>query len=526
MNKKNVIIVGAGPAGLTTAYYLLKNSDKYNVTILEKDSIIGGISKTVEFDGYKIDTGIHRFFTKNDEVEKIWLDCLPLQGKPAYDDKLLNVDKPYVEGGPDPEKEDKTMLIKNRITRIFYGRKFYDYPVSLNMTTIKNMGFFTLMKAGFSYLKSCIHKLPETSLENFYINRFGKVLYSMFFESYTEKVWGIHPSKISADWGSQRVKGLSITAVIKDMFKRLFKKKDNKNTETSLIEQFIYPKLGSGQVYEEMANKIKEMGGEIILNADVKEIKFKGNKISNVTYLKDNEKIRIKTDICVSSMPIKYLFENAKGIDIPKNIYNIATKLPYREFMSVGLLVDKLYLENTTNVKTLNNIIPDSWIYVQEPDVKMGRIQIFNNWSPYLFKSKEEIKNKVLFTLEYFCSEKDEYWNMSDEEFINFSIEEALKLKIISSKDVVEKSIRIKIPKAYPAYFGTYSKIDKVIDYLNKFNNLYCVGRNGQHRYNNMDHSMLTGIETAKNIINNKSSDKKEIWNVNTEKDYHEEKSK
>ena len=524
--KKQVVIIGAGPAGLTTAYYLLKNSNEYDVIILEKDSILGGISKTIEFDGYKIDTGIHRFFTKNDEVEKIWEELLPIQGKPSYDDILLNRNKPYEKNGPNPETNDKTMLIKDRITRIYYGKKFYDYPVSLNMTTIKNMGFITLIKAGFSYLKSCIHKLPETSLENFYINRFGKVLYKMFFESYTEKVWGINPKEISADWGAQRVKKLSITAILKDIFKKLIGTKNNKNTETSLIEQFIYPKLGSGQVYEEMATKIKEMGGQIILNANVNEITInKKNKISKISYTTttDNKKINIKSDICISSMPIKELFEITKGITIPKNIYNIATKLPYRSFMSVGLVVDKLKLENTTNIKTLNDIVPDSWIYVQEPDVKMGRIQIFNNWSPYMFRNKNEIKNKVMFTLEYFCDENDKYWNMTDEKFINFAIEEALKLKLIDNKDKVESSVRIKVPKAYPAYFGTYKKIDKVIDYLNTFENLYCIGRNGQHRYNNMDHSMLTGIETAKNILN-KEIDKHNIWNVNTEKEYHEEK--
>ena len=447
----------------------------------------------------------------------------PSYSRESYDDILLERNKPYSDGGPDPETNDLTMLIKDRITRIYYGRKFYDYPVSLNMTTITNMGFFTLIKAGFSYLKSCLFKLPETSLENFYINRFGKVLYSMFFESYTEKVWGVHPSKISADWGSQRVKGLSITAVIKDVFKKAFGKKNNKNTETSLIEQFIYPKLGSGQVYEEMAKKIEKMGGVIITNALVTEIDVRKDKISKIKYIKDDKEESIKTDILVSSMPIKEFFEGMKGRNIPKTVYNIATKLPYREFMSVGLVVDKLNLENTTKVKTLNDCIPDSWIYVQEPDVLMGRMQIFNNWSPYMFKNKEEIKNKVMFSLEYFYNEKDKYWKMSDEDFIKFATDEAIKLGFIDSHESVESSVRIKIKKAYPAYFGTYSKIDKVINYLDGFKNLYCVGRNGQHRYNNMDHSMLTGIETAKNIIN-KSKDKNNIWNVNTEKDYHEEK--
>ena len=282
MENKKVVIIGGGPAGLTTAYEILKKDKNYDITILEQDKQVGGISKTVEFNGYRMDTGIHRFFSKNDEVNKIWKELLPLQSEPAYDDIILNRKKEFERVGSNPEKDEKSMLIKDRITRIYYGRKFYDYPVSLNATTIKNLGFFTLVKAGFSYLKACIFKKKETSLENFFINRFGKVLYSMFFESYTEKVWGIHPSKISADWGAQRVKGVSVSEVIKDIFKRVFKIKNNKNTETSLIEQFIYPKLGAGQVYEEMAEKIKEYGGKIILNAQVKELIVSDNKISKI----------------------------------------------------------------------------------------------------------------------------------------------------------------------------------------------------------------------------------------------------
>ena len=519
---KKVVIIGAGPAGLTAAYSLLKNNSKdYEVIILEQENIIGGISKTVEFNGYRIDTGIHRFFTKNKQVEKIWEELLPIQSKPAFDDILLNKQKNFPEKGSNPEKDEKSMLIKDRITRIFYGRKFYDYPVNLNMTTIKNMGFFTLIKAGCSYLKACIIKKPETSLENFYINRFGKVLYSMFFESYTEKVWGIHPSKISADWGAQRVKGVSISAVIKDMFKKIFHKKNNHNTETSLIEQFIYPKLGSGQIYEEMAKEIEKMGGKIIMNAQVVDIRINKQLVEKITYTQQKKKYDLDADICISSMPIKDLIHSFSKEKAPQEITDISANLPYREFMSVGLIVDQLKLKNTTKVKTFMDMIPDSWIYVQEPDVKMGRLQVFNNWSAYLFKNKEEIQSKAFISLEYFCSENDEYWNMSDDEFIKFAEKEAIKIGLINP-DSVEASIRIKIPKAYPAYFGVYDQIDQVIDYLNQIDNLYCIGRNGQHRYNNMDHSMLTGIKTAEHILNPKT-DKKDIWNVNTEQEYHEE---
>lgn len=519
---KRIVIIGAGPAGLSAAYTLLKQNKNYEVIILEQDHIVGGISKTIEFDGYRIDTGIHRFFTKNEQVEKLWTDIIPIQSKPAYDDIKLERKKKYPKTGSDPEREEKSMLIKDRITRIFYGRKFYDYPVNLNWTTISNMGFLTLIKAGCSYLKACILKKPENSLENFYINRFGKVLYSMFFESYTEKVWGIHPSKISADWGSQRVKGVSISEVIKDMIKKIFHQKNKDNTQTSLIEQFIYPKLGAGQVYEEMAREIEAMGGKIIMDSKVVSIKLEDSIIRQVTYFNNNKKKTIDTDICVSSMPIKELIESFCNEKVPSEILSIIKKLPYRDFMSVGLIVDKLKLKNTTKIKTFMDIIPDSWIYIQEKDVQMGRLQVFNNWSPYIFKNKEEMTSKVFISLEYFCSENDKYWNMSDKEFIKFAEKEAIKIGLINPNSI-EKAIRIKVPKAYPAYFGTYMQIDQVIDYLNKIDNLYCIGRNGQHRYNNMDHSMLTGIKTAEHILN-PITDKKEIWNVNTEKEYHEKK--
>ena len=522
MEKKKVVIIGAGPAGLTLAYYLLKNSKDYQIVMLEQSDRVGGISKTLDFNGYRMDIGTHRFFTKNDEIEQIWEELLPIQSKPAYDDIILEKNKKFKEVGPDPEKEDKTMLIKERVTRIYYGKKFYDYPVTINLTTIKNMGFVTLVKAGGSYLKSCIVKKTEDSLENFYINRFGKVLYSMFFESYTEKVWGIHPSKISADWGAQRVKDLSISEVIKDMFKKMLGIKKNENTETSLIEQFIYPKLGAGQMYEEMAKKIEEMGGKIYLNSKVKEIQAKDGLISKVVYEKDDEQKEMETDICVSTMPIKELFENLKGTYIPDDIYEIATNLPYRAFMSVGIITDKLKLKNTTKRKTVMNMIPDSWIYVQEPGVKMGRLQVFNNWSPYIFRNKEDIEKEAFLSFEYFCSENDEYWNMSDEEFIKFAEQEAIKIGLIDENSI-KQAIRVKLPKAYPAYFGTYNQFDKVRVFLDKISNLYCIGRNGQHRYNNMDHSMLTGLEAARNIIEGKK-DKSNIWNVNTEKEYNEKK--
>ena len=384
--------------------------------------------------------------------------------------------------------------------------------------TFVNMGFIRTIKAGFSYLKTIFVKKKEDSLENFYINRFGKVLYGMFFEKYTEKLWGRHPKQISADWGAQRVKGLSIKAVIKDMFSKVLKK-NNKEKETSLIEEFWYPKYGPGQLWETLALEVENLGGKIEKEHLVKNINIEKSFVKSVECETKNGIEKIEGDIFISSMPLKDLVIGFKGEKVPDKIQDIAKGLPYRDFITVGLLVKKLNLENKTNIKTLGNIVPDCWIYVQEPDVKLGRIQIFNNWSPYMLEKPEET---VWIGLEYFCNENDEYWNMSDREFIKFATDELEKMNIIKKEDVLD-SHRERVKKAYPAYFDTYSEIDKLIKYINEFDNLYCIGRNGQHRYNNMDHSMVTAFEATKNIKNN-INNKENIWNVNTEKEYHEEK--
>ena len=515
--KKKAIIIGAGPAGLTTAYELLKRSKDYNVIVLEESDSIGGISKTVNYKGNRMDIGGHRFFSKEQRVNDFWQMIMPIQGKPSYDDKILKRDKTLVDGGPDPEKEDNVFLVRNRVSRIYYLKKFFDYPVSMKLQTFKNLGFVRTIQSGFSYLKSIFFKKKEVNLENFYINRFGKKLYSTFFEDYTEKLWGRHPRNISADWGAQRVKGLSIIAVLKDSFLKLFKKK-NKTKETSLIEEYIYPKYGPGELWEKVAQEVEKMGGTILKNHQVIKISNEKNKIKDVTCLVNGKEKVIKGDIFISSMPLKDLICNMNKV--PKKVYDIANDLPYRDFVTVGVLVKKLNLKNETNIKTLNNIVPDCWIYVQEPNVKLGRIQIFNNWSPYMV---EKPKDTVWIGLEYFCNENDNFWNMSDDECKNFAIDELVKMGIIDRNDVLD-SHREKVKKAYPAYFDSYSEIDKVIKYVNKYDNLYCIGRNGQHRYNNMDHSMMTGMKTVDCILGNEKN-KNEIWNVNTEKEFHEEKS-
>lgn len=514
LQMKNVVIIGAGPAGLTAAYELLK-SGGYNVTVLEASDRIGGISQTVRYNGNRMDIGGHRFFSKDERVMNWWYDILPPQGAPSKDELILGTSKEYDKDGVDPEKTDDVMLKRNRVSRIYYNGKFFDYPVSLKWETIKNMGFIATMKAGFSYLGAVMHKQPEDSLENFYRNRFGKVLYSMFFEGYTEKLWGRHPKYISADWGSQRVKGLSIRAVIADMFGKIFGNK--RKVETSLIEEYIYPKLGPGQLYEKVRDKIVEMGGEVKMNCPVVKINEVSGKIESIDYTENGEKKTLSGDIFISSMPVKDLLDSFNNPN--KEMKEIADGLPYRDFITVGLLVDKLKIQNKTNIKTVNNIVPDCWIYVQDTSVKLGRIQIFNNWSPYMVKDFEKY---VWIGLEYFCDEGDKYWNMSDEDFIEFAKSELEKIGVIDKNDVVDAH-RERVKKAYPAYFDTYNRIDELISYLNGFENLYCVGRNGQHRYNNMDHSMVTAFETVNAIVNN-TGDKTPIWNVNTEEEYHEEK--
>ncbi len=515
---KKAVVIGAGPAGLTAAVELLRQDKDISVTIVEGSDRIGGISQTVRYNGNRMDIGGHRFFSKSEEVMNWWSELMPVQGKDSFDDIKLGRSKPLQKGGPDPEAEDNVMLIRERVSRIYYDKKFFDYPVSLKPETIKNMGFATTFKAGMSYLKSCVFKKPETNLENFYINRFGKVLYSMFFEGYTEKLWGRHPREISADWGAQRVKGLSIIAVIKDMFRKLFHIKSGK-VETSLIEQFWYPKYGPGQLWELAADKACEMGAELLMEHRVKNIIVEGKKIKAVVCETPQGEKTIFGDVFISSMPVKDLVASIKGEKVCDKIRKIAGGLPYRDFVTVGLLVNKLELRNKTNIKTLGNIVPDCWIYVQDKGVKLGRIQIFNNWSPYLVRDAE---NTVWIGLEYFCSEGDSFWNMSEKECVRFAVKELIRMGVIK-KGAVLDSHRERVKKAYPAYFDTYKHFDILVKFLDSHENLFCVGRNGQHRYNNMDHSMLTGICAARAVVNG-DRDRSAIWNINTEKEYHEEK--
>lgn len=519
-NQKTAIIIGAGPAGLTAAIEMLRKTSIKPI-VLEEASVVGGISRTVNYKGNRMDIGGHRFFSKDESIMNWWTSVLPLQAKPSSDDILLNLEKEYAKQGPDPEKEDRVMLIRRRISRIFYRKKFFNYPVTLSADAISKMGFFTTLKCGFGFLLAKINKREENSLEDFYINRFGKPLYSMFFKNYTHKVWGKEPKELDADWGAQRVNGLSLASIIKNLLRRKKKSIGQEGVEKSLIEQFIYPKFGPGQLWECVADEIKHLGGTILMNTRATAINCENGMVKSVIVTgKDSEKQAIDCDYLLSSMPVKDLISSFRGIEVPSRVMDIAIALPYRDFITVGILVNELAIKNRSKYASFNNRIPDTWIYIQEDSVRLGRLQIFNNWSPYMVA---DYKSTVWIGLEYFCNEGDDLWSKSNEEFKKFAIDELIKIGYISSSnDVIDSHIE-KVKKAYPAYFGTYHQLPEVIDWIDGIDNLFCIGRNGQHRYNNMDHSMMSAMEAIDCIASN-STDKSKIWNVNTEQEYHEQK--
>ena len=484
---KKAIIIGAGPAGLAAAYSLLTETEDVKPILFEASDVVGGIARTAFFGKNGVDIGGHRLFSKSQTIVDLWEYFLPDE----------------VKHNLDPETVDIVMMRKKRFSEILYLRKLFAYPISMSAQTFKNLGLKRTLLAGFSYLKSIFFKVKENNLEDFMVNRFGRVLYELFFESYTEKVWGRHPRNISKEWGEQRIKGLSLVKAVLSALKL------TKNKETSLIDEFSYPKYGCTQLWNLMSGKIIELGGEIRYNSEVISVETDGNIVKSVKIRDNNGEYSENADYVMSSMPVRDLVMGMNDVD--EDVKKVAEELPYRDYMLVGL-----YL-NDMGIKENGKLSKDSWIYIQEPDVKVGRMQIMNNWSKYLV----EDENKVLISLEYFCDEGDEFWNMSDDDFVKFAIEEGEKIGILKKEDVID-SLRLRVKKAYPAYFGTYSEFDKIQKYLDKFDNLFCIGRNGQHRYNNLDHSMLTGMEAVKIIKG--ESDKKSLWSINAEQEYHESK--
>jgi protoporphyrinogen oxidase len=582
--KKKAVIIGAGPAGLTAGLELLRRSEIVPV-ILEASDEIGGISRTIRYKGNRMDIGGHRFFSKSDRVMQWWMDLMPpelsasaaaapasaangqraepveisYQGRrrvvavPAH----LHEEPPLRGLGPlqvedradipdeedDPEAEardametvavsdpgdpDLVMLIRPRRSRIYYLRRFFDYPITLTANTVKNLGIVRMVRVGTSYALSRVNQIePEKSLEDFLINRFGRELYLTFFKSYTEKVWGTRCNEISAEWGAQRIKGLSLTTAVKHFVKKLFRGKSKhaataddvaqKGTDTSLIERFMYPKFGPGQLWEHVAELIQQKGGEVCMQWKVDRINFDPADVSRVSSIDavgpDGRRETFAGDYFFSTMPMRELVR-AMQRPVPANVLEVSDGLQYRDFITVGLLADRLKVKEQDG-----GLLKDTWIYIQEPDVLLGRLQIFNNWSPYLVSDPA----KVWIGLEYFCYDTDELWKMPDEELKKFAISEVAKIGILEA-DAVSDAHVVRVPKTYPAYFGTYERFDELKEFTDGIENLFLVGRNGMHKYNNQDHSMLTAMHVVDGLVAGKV-DKKALWGINTEQEYHEEK--
>jgi protoporphyrinogen oxidase len=559
---KRAIIIGAGPAGLTAGLELLRRSDVVPI-ILEASEEIGGISRTIRYKGNRMDIGGHRFFSKSDRVMQWWIDLMPPETagseeaaapEISYQGKTRVVavpahlhEEPVLRGaGPilhhvdvdeedeeseeevaaevvvhEPPDPDLVMLIRPRKSRIYYLRKFFDYPITLTATTLKNLGVARTFRVGISYLKSRVSQIaPEKSLEDFLINRFGRQLYLTFFKSYTEKVWGTPCNEISAEWGAQRIKGLSLTTAVKHFLKKMFRKKrhgdvSQKGTDTSLIERFMYPKFGPGQLWEHVADLITQKGGEIHLGWKVDRIHCEGDRVVSIDAVNvAGERQTLAGDYFFSTMPMRELVE-AMDAPVPDNVREVSAGLQYRDFITVGLLADRLKVKEPDG-----GLLKDTWIYVQEPDVILGRLQIFNNWSPYLVADP----SKVWIGLEYFCYDTDDLWKMPDEELKKFAIAEVAKIGILNAEDVTDGHV-VRVPKTYPAYFGTYERFDELRAFTDGFENLFLVGRNGMHKYNNQDHSMLTAMTAVDGIVAG-HVDKAALWEINTEQEYHEEQRK
>ncbi len=509
---RRAVIIGAGPAGLTAAWELLRKSDVVPL-VFESEGQPGGISKTIVVNGFRMDIGGHRFFSKSEKVMKWWYEILPPAGAPAKDDIVLKRDVPVFPDGPDPEKVDEVMLIRKRLSRILFERKFYPYPLSLSLQVFKNLGVVRTTKAGVDYVLSSIFpRNPEESLEDFLINRFGKTLYELFFRDYTYKVWGKSCEEIDASWGRQRIKGLSLKKVLVSALTSILKKEEDisqRGKETSLIDYFLYPKFGPGQLWEEVAKKIEERGGKVIYNSVVQGIVWEGSKVKGVIVKnnRDGHVEKIEADFVLSSAPLKDIVLGFIP-QPPSKVLEVANNLPYRDFITVGVHLRDLTLPS----------IEDNWIYVQEPDVKVGRLQIFNNWSPYLVPTK----GGLWIGMEFFANEGDELWELKGREMSDLAISELQKLGIVKDKSWVFFTHVAKVKKAYPAYWGGYDEFYVLRDFLNQLDNYFPIGRNGMHRYNNQDHSMLSAIEAVNNIVVGEKQ-KDNIWLVNAEEDYHEE---
>lgn len=527
MNNPRVVIIGAGPAGLTAAYELA-HAGVTDVVVLEATRDIGGLAKTVNYKGNRIDIGGHRFFSKSDWVMDWWLHMLPLAREGSLDEQGRALLLAYqgkrrsLRTAPGAWRSDEhVMLVRSRLSRIYFDGKFFDYPLKADLDTALKLGLWRCATFAASYFHARLFpRRPERTLEDFFINRFGRRLYLQFFKSYTEKVWGTPCENISAEWGAQRIKSLSISKALRHAILKLVDvKSDNvgQAEQTSLIERFLYPKYGPGWMWETTVQRLRERGVTIALDAPVTRLEQAGGKIRAVHVRRpDGELQRYEADHFVSTMPVRDLVLGLEP-QAPLRVREVASGLDYRDFITVGLLYKRL-LPNPSGKGPLN-LVPDNWIYVQEAGVKVGRLQIFNNWSPYMVRDS----NSVWIGLEYFCREGDDLWQMPDDELVRLGVEEMQRLRLADAGDWMD-GIAIRMPKAYPGYYGSYARFSELREYLDRIPNLFLVGRNGMHRYNNQDHSMLSAKLAVEAILSG-SSDKSPIWNVNIDDEYHEEQS-
>jgi protoporphyrinogen oxidase len=528
--RTTAVIIGAGPAGLTAALQLLRQTGVHPI-VLEASAGVGGISRTVNFRGNRMDIGGHRFFSRSDWVMDWWQQILPFERPDPSTDERITIAyrnqrrdlRAAAPSGATARDADRVMLVRDRLSRIYFLGKFFAYPIKLDFQTLANLGPWRVAKAGFGYLRAVLFpRHPERTLEDFLVNRFGVELYRTFFKEYTEKVWGVPCTEISAEWGAQRIKGVSLTGAVLHALRQMARGTATalpQDTQTSLVEHFLYPKLGPGQLWEEVANLVRERGGEIRHLHAAEGLAIAGDRVTAVRVrdLATGAITTIAADYVISTMPVKDLVA-AFDPPAPADVRRIAAALPYRDFVTVGVIASRMKGASVRRTREGAMLLPDNWIYVQDPQVRLGRLQIFNNWSPALAADPA----KAWLGLEYFCAENDDLWRLSDEQMRALAVRELAMIGLVDPQDV-EAATVIRVPKAYPAYFGTHAEFATIRNHVDALHNLFLIGRNGMHRYNNQDHSMLTAKAAVDNIAAGLEG-KDNIWSVNVDDDYHEQR--